>query len=68
LRRRKRCDDSFKAKIALEAIKDKKTLAELASECGVHPDQITRWKKRLLENEADIFSRNIRSTRIFSGR
>ena len=36
----------FKAKVALEAIKGQKTLNELASLYGVHPNQISRWKKQ----------------------
>ena len=46
---RKRHTSAFKAKVALEAIKDLKTLNEIASEYGVHPVQISRWKKELLE-------------------
>ena len=39
----------FKAKVALEAIKEQKTIAELASLYSIHPTQITKWKKRALE-------------------
>ncbi len=53
----------FKAKVALEAAKGNKTMAELASEFGVHPSQITQWKKQLLESMQDIFSRRRDRTR-----
>ena len=46
---------TFKAKVALEAIKGDKTLAELASKHEVHPNQITEWKQLLQEHAADIF-------------
>jgi putative transposase len=48
---------SFKAKVALEAVKKEKTIAQLSSECGVHPNQITQWRRRLLDEIPDIFSR-----------
>jgi len=55
---RRRYDSAFKAKVALEAIKGERTVAEIASECGVHPNQIAKWKKQLLEGAHEIFSRD----------
>jgi transposase len=46
----------FKTKVALESLKDDHTIAELASEFKVHPNQITKWKKHLQEHMADIFT------------
>ena len=53
---RKRHSASFKAKVALEAVKEEKTISQLASEYEVHPNQIRQWKKRLLQEASDIFS------------
>ena len=55
---RKKHSASLKAKVALEAASEKKTLAELASEYGVHPSQIIKWKKELLERAGEIFDKS----------
>ena len=46
---------SFKAKVALAAIKGDKTLSELAEQFDVHANQITQWKSQLLEGAAGVF-------------
>lgn len=46
---------TFKAQVALAAIKGDKTLTELAEQFSVHPTQITEWKQQLLARVADVF-------------
>jgi transposase len=46
---------AFKAKVALAAIKGEQTLAQLAEQFDVHPNQITQWKAQLLESAANVF-------------
>jgi transposase-like protein len=54
---RTRHSAEFKAKVAMAALSESKTLAELASEYGVHPTQITRWKQELIANAPDLFGK-----------
>jgi len=55
--KRQQYSQSFKARVALDAIKGQRTVAELSSEYGVHSSQIAKWKKQLLDGAADIFAR-----------
>ena len=54
-RPRRNHSPAFKAKVALAAVKGDKTLAELAQQFDLHPNQITQWRSQLLENAAGAF-------------
>ena len=54
-RARRNHTSSFKAKVALAAIKGDRTLAQIAEQFDVHPNQISTWKDQLLEGAADVF-------------
>jgi len=53
--KRRRFNGSFKAKVALAAVKGDRTMGELASAFGVHANQITKWKRQLLDGVPGIF-------------
>jgi transposase len=56
-KKRKKYSSEFKAKVALTALKNEETTAELAQRFGVHPTMISTWKRSLLEGAADIFDK-----------
>ena len=53
--KRRRHDSAFKARVAREAMKEEKTIHQIAKENDLHPTQVTEWKKMLVENIADVF-------------
>ena len=55
--KRKNHSPDFKAKVALEALKGERTVAELASQFGVHPTMIHSWKRARLEGASGVFKR-----------
>jgi putative transposase len=55
-KQRKRHEAGYKAKVALEAIRERKTVSELASQFALHPSQIQAWKRTLLERAAEVFA------------
>ena len=57
--KRRQHNPEFKARVALEAVKGERTVAELASRHGVHPTMINQWKKLLVEGAADVLSNSL---------
>lgn len=61
--KRKTYNASFKARVALEALKGDQTIAELAAKYQVHPAMATKWKKQATDGLVDVFSGNGRKAR-----
>jgi len=57
VKKRRPHSSSFKAKVALSAVRGLKTMSELASDYDVHPQMIAQWKKKLLSEAEEIFER-----------
>lgn len=53
---RKRYTEEFKAQIVLEILKEEKSISQLASEHGIHPTQLTRWKNEAIQNLPSLFT------------
>ena len=56
--KRRRHSPDFKFRVALTAAKEQKTISQLSSEFGLHPTQISDWKKQLLEKGKTVFQSN----------
>lgn len=63
-RRRKMHEATYKARVALEALRERETVGQLAKRFAVHPTQIHQWKRKLLEEASELFERENGSKRL----
>ena len=56
-KKRRKFSGAFKAKVAIEALKERETLAELSKRFEVHPTMISKWKQEFLEHSAEVFDK-----------
>lgn len=56
MKKRKKYPPAFKARVALEALKEEKTIAQISAEYEVHGNLISKWKKQLKENIVEVFN------------
>ncbi len=54
-RTRRKLNSAFKAKVEIEAVKEQRTISELAQESEIHPNQVNPWKREFLERSDQIF-------------
>ncbi len=57
-KKRKSYSAKYKFQVAMEAAKEQKTVSQLASEHGIHPNQIRDWKRKLMEEGVSVFARD----------
>jgi putative transposase len=55
-KKRRSFDEKFKARVAVEALRNQRTVSEIAAEYGVHPNQVRDWKKQLLSKCPELFA------------
>ena len=56
-KQRRKHSAQFKFQVAMDAIKETKTIAQLSAQYGVHPNQISHWKKQLIDEGSTVFSK-----------
>ena len=66
-KKRKQHSSQFKAKVALAALQNEETTAQLASRFDIHPTMISTWKRQLLDSAAELFDKNHKSCKQVEG-